>query len=174
MKKIFIFCVDNTIDLITNSSSELFVLQGDTNDLVTEMIESVYPDFRTEYEEVKKMSDLTNNEIDGFLNYHCNPHMWPAKKEDYPLISGFTFEELYEAESDEPAWNGHLQYRLRNNVKNPTHKWDTSFVTDENREEVLKRIDPEGKTYFLYSLDENPNWDYQEKLMDIATRYHLG
>ena len=38
MKKIFEFNIDNTIDIITNSSSELFVLQGRTKELVESMI----------------------------------------------------------------------------------------------------------------------------------------
>lgn len=174
MKKLFIFHVDNTIDLITNSSSELFVLEGDTKEIVTEMIQSVYPDFRNEYEEVKRIDELTNDELDGFISYHCSPGSWPAKKSDYPIIPGFTFEELYEPESDEPAWNGEIQYRVRNNVTNPEHRWDSGFVTKENREEVIKKLDPGLKTYFLYSINENPNWDYQEQLMGIASRYHLG
>lgn len=28
--------------------------------------------------------------------------------------------------------------------------------------------------YFLFSLNENPNWEYQQKLEEVSTRYHLG
>ena len=27
---------------------------------------------------------------------------------------------------------------------------------------------------FLYSIEENPNWDYQKQLLNIMTRIHLG
>lgn len=49
-----------------------------------------------------------------------------------------------------------------------------SFVTDENREEVINKICPQKDMYFLFSINENPNWEMQEKLMLIMTRYHLG
>jgi len=28
--------------------------------------------------------------------------------------------------------------------------------------------------YFLFSYDENPNWDFQEILMNVSSRHHLG
>lgn len=35
------------------------------------------------------------------------------------------------------------------------------------RENISERV-------LLFSKDENPDWDYQEKLMEVAERYHLG
>jgi ABC-type polysaccharide/polyol phosphate transport system ATPase subunit len=29
-------------------------------------------------------------------------------------------------------------------------------------------------TFYLFSLDENPNWETQEILMEVASKYHLG
>mgnify|MGYP007128604425 CR=1 FL=1 len=176
MKKLFIFTVDNTIDLITNSSSELFVLKGDTQEIVEEMIRSVYPDFRSEYEAVKHISALSVDELDSYMNWATGSYCWPAKKTDYHIPDGFTFEELYEPDGKDAAWNGEIQYRLKNNLPLKDRKWefDSAFVTEKNYEEVLNKLDPERKMYFLYSIDENPNWDMQEQLMGIATRYHLG
>lgn len=156
-RKLITFNVDNHIDLITNSSSELFVLKGETKKVVEEMIASVYPEYRGEYDEVKSIEELTIDELDTFFDYHCLAHCWPASKKQYPLLPGFTFDELYEAEESKPAWNGEIQYRLKNNVKNPEHKWHRSFVTEENKNELVARLGT--NTYFLYSLDENPNWE---------------
>ena len=39
---------------------------------------------------------------------------------------------------------------------------------------TLNMLDPENNTWLLYSLDENPNWEYQEKLSTIGERFHLG
>ncbi len=176
-KILFVLYIDNAIDLITNSSSELFVLTAKSKSLATNMIESVYPNYLNEYAEIKHINDLTLEELDSYFSYHCSPHMWPAKKSNYPIIPGFTFEELYEPEKDwqtgeekKPAWNGEIQYKLRNNSSD---KWG-GFVIEENKEEILNKLDPERKMYFLYSLDENPDWDMQEKLMEVADRYHLG
>ena len=35
-------------------------------------------------------------------------------------------------------------------------------------------LDPNGQIFLMFSIKDNPNWDMQEKLMEIGTRYHLG
>jgi hypothetical protein len=178
MKKVlFLFKVNNVVDVVTNSSSELFVLKGETKEIVEEMIKNVFPDYLDEYDMLSHISELSIDELDNYLSYMCSPHCWPATKSQYPVPDGFTFDELYEPEKDwktgeqaPPAWNGELQYRLRNNSG---ERWG-GLVTEENKEEIIKKLDPKGETYFLYSLDENPNWENQEKLMMIGERYHLG
>lgn len=184
MKKvIFAFSVDNVVDLITNSSSELFVLEGETKEIVEEMIKSEYPDYLSEYENVKRIDELSVDELDNFFSYACSPRMWPSSKKMYPVLPGFTFDELYEPEKDhetglpkEAARNGEIQYQLKDNTtRNKDDKWHFgSFVTEENREEIINKLCPNKNMYFLYSLDENPNWEMQEKLENIAKRYHLG
>jgi len=184
MKKVlFAFNVDNVIDLVTNSSSELFVLEGETKEIVEEMIKSKYPEYLSEYEEIKNISDLSAEELDTYFSYACSPGMWPASKHMYPVLPGFTFDELYEPEKDfktglpkNPAWNGQVQYKLKDNTKRK--KGDTwhfgRFVTEKNREEIINKLCPNKNMYFLFSIDENPNWDMQEELMCIGERYHLG
>ena len=173
MKKRVIFAigVNHSIDLITNSSSELFVLQGKTKEIVEEMVKNVYPEYRDEYDEVKHISELTASELDNFFSYATGSYCWPAKIEDYRIPNGFTFDEVYEPDGKEPAWNGHIQYKVKNN--DPKDRWG-NFVTEENKEWFLNKFDPERKMYFLYSIDENPKWDFQEKLMEVGERFHLG
>jgi len=182
-KTLFAISVDNVVDVITNSSSELFVLKGETKEIATEMIRDIYPDFESEYEPLKHISELSNDDLDTLLNYHCSAYCWPASKSMLPILNGYTFDELYEpkrnwktGEIEPPAWNGEIQYELKNNlpiVYDGTYQ-PTSFVTDENRDRVVKAIEDTIGNYFLYSIDENPNWDRQEELMMIANRYHLG
>ena len=133
MKKriIITFAVDNTIDLITNSSSELFVLSGDTREIVTEMVESVYPEFRNEYDEIKSSRDLSGEELDYFFSFASSPGCWPASKNQYPIIPGFTFEDLYEPEDKDPAWNGEIQYQLKNNKNETEDEWVEDFWKNE-------------------------------------------
>jgi hypothetical protein len=171
MKTLFILSVDHSIDLITNSSSELFVLEGKSIDMVKELVASVYPDYLVEYNEPIHISDLDTDELDSYFSYATGSWSWPATKKDYRIPTGFTFEELYEPESDKPAWNGEIQYKLKNNE--PGQRWG-SFVTEANREWVLNKLDPERKLYFIYSRDENPDYDKQMELSNIAQRYHLG
>lgn len=183
MPILLVINVDNVVDVITNSSSELFVLKGEEIKIVEEMIENIYPNYKGEYDNLKRVEDLTNDDLDNFLSYYCSPHVWPAKKSNYKVLDGFTFEEMYEPEKNyvtgeiRPAWNGEIQYELKNNLlsEEDSDGWQgTSFVTDENRDRVIKSIIKSVGNFFLYSLDENPDWDMQEKLMTIGERFHLG
>ena len=161
-KTMFVFTVDNTIDLITNSSSELFVLQGDSKELVIEMIKSTYPNYLTEYEEVKSIDELSNRELDTYIGIEYNSWSNSKQETETNLIPGFTFDEMYES----PEW-----------AKGNSHRGDRYFtrdVTDETREKYINGISPKKDMYFLFSIDENPEWEEQEKLELISTRYHLG
>lgn len=47
----------------------------------------------------------------------------------------------------------------------------------ESEEGLLKaaqQLDPDGKIFLLFSIDENPNGEYQEKLEKIGRRIHMG
>lgn len=176
-KTLFVFNINNVIDVVTNSSSELFVLKGETKEIVEEMIQNVYPDYLSEYEKVLHISELSLDQLDQYFQYMCSSHIYPAQKSNYFVPNGFTFDELYEPAKDyktgeikKPAWNGSIQYELK---VNEGGRWGR-FVTTNNMEDIINKIDPKKEMYFLYSLDENPNWDYQESLMSIADRYHLG
>jgi len=175
MKKILTFSVDSIVDLITNSSSELFVLKGDTKAEVIAMIEAIYPEFRSEYEEPISIDEMTDDQLNVYMSYMCSAHCWPASKDQYPVPPGFTFEELYEKEEGEESWN-RGQYELRNNARKEEsgNKWAHGYVTPSNSAEIRRKLDPESKTYFLFSLGDNPNWEMQQELEQISSRYHLG
>ena len=210
-KTLYVFQPHSIVDIITNSSSELFVFKGKTKNMVEEMIASSYPNYLKEYEELKNIDDLTPDELDDFVDYHCTTHQWPHRKDMLPLIGDYTFEELYEPKINHRtgevlvARNGEIQYEIKDNTRPPKEKkvrkfdefhmdedpfgeeyWDgeshqeeeryhfRQFVTEKNFEEVKDRIDPKRKMYFLFSLDENPDWEYQQKLSKIGKRYHMG
>jgi len=175
MKTLFTLRVHSIICEITNSSSELFVGTSQAKENIVALIEAAYPEYRNEYDEIKNIDDLTEDELDTFFNYACSSHCWPATKEMYPILPGFTFDELYEQKDyGKPAWNGEIQYELKNNDVNPEYKWHSAFVTEENLLEIKNKLDPKREMYFLFSSDENPDWDYQERLMSFMDRYHLG
>ena len=48
------------------------------------------------------------------------------------------------------------------------------FVVEENFEEIKNKLDPERELFFLFSLDDNPDWEMQERLSKIMERLHLG
>lgn len=148
----FIFNVSNVIDLITNSSSELFILSGDNKKEVEDLISSVYPNYLSEYEEVKSLSDLDNSELNTYLSYEY--HDWNNKLilSDVFNIDPKILYENYDEIDNSKYWYGHLSKDGMNQI----------------REKLPKDM------FFLFSIDENPDYDKQEDLMNIATRYHLG
>lgn len=171
--------IDNVVDIITNSSSELFVLEGETDTIVEEMISNIYPNYLREYEELKDIRTMTNREINEFLDWHLGrkSHMWSSNREytnpkDYVQLPGFEFEEVYDVQKGLK----HGEYEVVDNLPEDekTHDWDSGFTVDSNRKRVIKAIEETTGRFFLYSIDENPDWEYQEKLSDIGTRYHLG
>jgi len=156
-KTIFEFDVSNVINLITNSSSELFILQGKTKEYVTEMIKSVYHDYLDEYDEVLRIDELDNDQLTTYVGRNYNSWSNAAQKNLYNLIPGFTFDEMYE----ESNWGKTKEYYPKD-------------VTDETREKYIRGISPKKDIYFLFSKNDNPNWEKQEELMTIASRYYLG
>lgn len=166
MKTLFTIQPHSIVDVITNSSSELFVGKASSKDDIIALIEEVYPNYMDEYA-LKSLSELNVDELNSYFSYMCSPHCWPARKSQYPVLPGFTFDELYEAR--ETAWNGEIQYELRDNDNS------YSYVTESNVNEIKEKLRKgSGELFFLWSLDDNPNWDKQEMLESIMTRIHLG
>jgi len=163
IKPVFVFNIHSVIDIITNSSSELFVLEGETKRIVSNLITSIYPQFRKEYEEPKLLSFLNDEELDSYVGWIYNtygtnlPGDYGGKLYVFP---GFTFEEMYKEE--DRRWGDRTYFSLKDD-----------FIT-KNRDKIIEIMDPENKTWLLYSIDDNPNHEYQEKLSEIGTRYHLG
>lgn len=172
-KILFIIQPQSIIDVITNSSTELFVFNGNDKKVVEELIKEIYPNYREEYYELLALRDVTTEELNDLMNWMTGSSCWPATRSDYEIPGTFTFKELYEPDDRGPAWNGEIQYQLKKNYKGED-SWDYSFVTEENREWVLNKLDPNHTMLLLFSVDENPNYEMQQVLEQIGIRYHLG
>lgn len=151
-KVIFEICVDNQIDLITNSSSELFVLNGNTKEEVKEMVKNCYNDYLLEYEEVKSLNELSNYEFKQYIDFKYST--WNNR--------GGAAEEL--GLDPRVVYNNYDE-------KNTERYWYPEY--SEEGLEMVKEMIPRD-TFFLFSIDENPSWDNQENLSCIAERFHLG
>jgi hypothetical protein len=164
MKKVlFTIQPHSVIDVITNSSSELFVGTATSKKAIVELVEGVYPNYLDEYEEIKATHELTNDELDTYISYKY--HSWSNEKQEIEknLIPGFKFDEMYE-KTEEGSWR---DYQMKKN-----HGWN--FVYSGNREKIIKGIDPTNTKYFMFSIEENPNWEMQEELWSVMDRFHLG
>ena len=159
MKTLFVLNVDNAIDIITNSSSELFVLKADSAEIVKELLESIYPNYREEYDEPKQIKDMNPYDLESYLEW---VNGWEKTRKNCVVYEGFTFDEMYDPYPYPNAWD-----------KEPKFIIKRGFIED-NVEKIVSIIDPGNKTWLLYSINENPDYEMQEKLENIATRYHLG
>ena len=172
-KSLFVIAVDNMINLITNSSSELFVLNGETLNSVKELVESIYPEYRKEYEEIVALRDANDSDVDTYVNWiedssydrwSYTINMSKEKRKQYDIQEdtkqaqkyGLTPEEFFENWDD------------RNN------EYYYSRISSKGYDAIRKTLDPNGKIFLLYSIEDNPDWDMQEALMSIGRRYHLG
>ena len=155
-KVLFSLNIDNVIDIITNSSSELFVLKSDNKSVITALLESIYPDFRNEYEEPIQYKDMDKKH---FVSCIHSLYGYSFPKEECEVFAGFQFEDLFVKSND--SW------------REVEYKWKDGVLAD-NKDKIIQAIDPNGHLWLLYSKEENPDWDMQEELMRIGTRYHLG
>ena len=205
MKSLFIIKIQSQSDVITNSSSELFIFDDkNSKEEVIELLNNVYPNWRDEYAEPVPFSEMKDF-------YYILPHN--TKYEvcdefrdivfDYITGSKIQYKDFfYTSECNE------LLEKFNENFKTEKYKlpeaklardcglepevfWENfDDLKVEIKGEKYKyiyfpylKISEEGKkalikanpnTWLLYSLDENPDWDHQEDLMEIATRIHLG
>lgn len=148
----------SVVDVITNSSSELFVGLEGSKDLMVNLVKEIYPDYLSEYSEIKTIDELSDGDLDLYINYHYYCWSNSEQRSIYNVIDGFTYDEMYITKKH--SW-GSTTYIRRDFVKN-------------NRDRVNNAIDSERKMFFMFSSDDNPDWDMQEELMNIMTRYHLG
>lgn len=152
MKTLFTIRLDHSIDIITNSSSELFVMKGKTKEIVKEAVSSVYPNYLYEYEEIKSGSELTDSEIETYISNVC----YGSNVDHFMESLCLKGEEIFS------------NWEERKSVR-----WWSGEATENGMQELRKSFERQN-LHFLFSIDENPNQEYQDRLEGIATRYHLG
>jgi hypothetical protein len=55
-----------------------------------------------------------------------------------------------------------------------TKSWWSANISEAGLKHIAKTLDPNGNIFLLFSIYENPNFEYLEQLENIARRYHLG
>lgn len=171
MKTLFTFTIDNVIDIITNSSSELFVLEEQTLEIAKEMIESRYPDYLSEYNELVCLRDASTDSISTYFEWIANP--WHEKYNYRMEEKELRKKEISDAKKQAEKY-GMAITKFYSNWKDRNNKYWYPEITEEGYKKIAKKLDPDGKIFLLFSIDENPNYEKQQELECIATRYHLG
>jgi len=166
--------VDNVVDIITNSSSELFILSGDTKEIVQEMVSDVYPNYLNEYEQIVSLREADDDQIDTYIDqvenriwdiWEATKNMSEEEKRLYRINVATEVAKKYKMTPDE-------YYVDWEDTKNK--KYFYPQASKEGLRKAAEFLDPNRQIFLMFSIDENPDWDYQEKLMEIGTRYHLG
>lgn len=152
MKTILAISPHSVIDVITNSSSELFVGLAKSKDMIVSMIEDVHPNYLSEYLEIKTTKELTLDDLDLYLMYADAYHI------DLTVMLDISDEDMEKYTKGE-------SYRYFDYE---------NYIKDTGIDVVKKLLDPDNKMFFLFSIDDNPDWDYQMELESFMTRYHLG
>ena len=149
----FVIHPHSVVDVITNSSTELFVFDGSSKKAVEDIIKDVYPNYLDEYEELKPLSQLNDEDFESYLDW-----IYPSWDNRMALAHIFNIEP----ESLYSNW-----------AEKATSKYWYGELSKEGISLIRKQLDMDN-TFLLYSIDENPDWEQQEKLMDIGARHHLG
>ena len=166
----FIFHIDSIVDIITNSSSELFIMKAEGKDVIIELIESVLPDFRDTYGEPILLKDCSGYELYLYVFYNYtftgSANEGYGGKKTFNVINGFTFEEMYVPFLE---LYPHLFNKSYPNYYKNEYELRNNFIED-NRERIIKAVDPHNNIWLMKSLDDNPDNEIYEKLLPIGRR----
>ena len=161
VKIIFTIQPHSIIDVITNSSSELFVRKGDKKS-IAKLLKEIYPDYESEYT-LKGIDDLSVSDLNIYFCYAYGLFGNRYSKEHYKTPKGFSFEEFYEPTVKEDI-NLFGPYSLKDNI-----------VTENNFQEIKDRLSPKKDMFFLFSDSDNPDFERQYDIECAGfKRYHLG
>ena len=168
MKTLFVFQVQSFTDVVTNSSSELFVYTG-TEREIEKLLNNTVPGWEYEYEYPKSLNNLTADELETYMSYAYDRYDWHRYR-----------EKITRENSRQDRWAkefGINPYYLYTNYDewDPSSKdWEFYHLSlKEGWDKYIKEKLPKNLV-FVFSMGENPDWNRQEIMMDYGTRYHLG
>jgi hypothetical protein len=168
MKTLFVFQIQSFTDVVTNSSSELFVFTGTTG-VVSDILDSNVPGWEHEYDDPQSVQDLSPNSLETYLSYAYDNYdrNWDNKR-------------ITRETSRQTRWAREFNIDPNDLYKNykewdpNSEKWEISQLQlKEGWDKLIKqKLNP--NLVFVFSKEENPNWERQEKMMTFGSRYHLG
>jgi len=177
-------------DIITNSSSELFVFDnGESVESVIAQLDNIYPGWQSEYDKPKRIKNTDKEDLDMYLEYTNLGYMLPAaeykryrqkhnlSETDWIGIENFDKSDCYARNFAEELGNTPEKIYANWDKYNPfrhfgDHGYDTWLeLTNEGYQLYKKKY---GDKILLWSKGTNPNYEGVEKLDNIAHWIHLG
>ena len=141
--------LNSVVDVITNSSAELFVSIENDKKEIEQLLDKLDKGWRYEYHSPKNIDELSDEELREYCEFAYE--LWPFGKEKPEPLPGFKYDEMF---SDD----GFLR---------------ANFFS-KNREKIINSLDPEHKMVFLFSKFDNPSYELQKRISFFMTKYHLG
>ncbi|WQJ53419.1 MAG: hypothetical protein [Wendovervirus sonii] len=188
--------VQSFSDIITNSSSELFVFNdGKSVEEVIKKLNSIYPDWKNEYHIPDYLKNNTDDNINMYTYYSLGCYMEEIETDYLCKLQGIKpymhicGRNYYGFQFTEKDFNKNNCYALKiaekigGKPKKVFSNWNTYNPFSDDYGRQCLEYSPYGIQLFkqkyanyvlLWSIDENPDWEYQKKIMNIAKRYHLG
>ena len=162
-KIVYVFNIQSITDVITNSSSELFVYRGNT-DTVKELLDSVTPGWESEYNDPVLLQDLSPNSLETYLDYKYRLWDWNT---DTPLTKETSNQTLLSRKFNIDPHDIYDNY----------DEWDPNsydmLCYKEGWDKIIKEKLSQNLV-FVFSKYDNPDYNRQEIMEQYGTRYHLG
>lgn len=184
-KTLFVFNIQGFSDIITNSSSELFIFNnGKTKDEVASLLDKVTPGWKDEYTYPQTFAECDNQDKTTIIDYCFDmPRVYDIpysirnteKKIAFFTNLYLTFAKKYDIKL--PIEKFYSDYKYIKNIGNYDVPWEERFGTVSYEgckvlEEVFNKVF--DKCIFLFSRYDNPDWDRQKNIEQYADRHHLG
>lgn len=169
MKTLFTFQIQSFTDVITNSSSELFVYNGRTTHDVEELLNSTVPGWENEYENPKSLEELTPDELETYMDYAYDRYDWSRYGEKITRENSMQDRWAKEFNIDP-----YLLYDNYDEWDPSSNNWEIGDLhLKKGWAKYIKEKLPKNLV-FVFSRWDNPDWDRQEVMMNYGKRYHLG
>lgn len=195
----FLFKISSISDVITNSSSELFVFNKDTHQGINSLIDilnDAYPQWRLEYNEPQIVAEEYDDEdLEWFFDwykvyedvesewvdtFHVTPEKFNELKES-GLLNEAVFAKKLNSKPEEfyenwEIWNPGTRYDDTKSDLGWKEREKFYYLNLSTKGlEKFREFCKENGFIALESKDENPDFDKQEILMSLATsKFHLG
>lgn len=167
-KILFEFNIQSITDIITNSSSELFVFKNrELEDLVL-ILSLIHPCWNLEYNEPIQVNRMRDDELATYLEWIYGGSDFDYEIRNIPITKentkrtgvakhfGLKPKFVYE---DYENWDPNI------------NKLSLKYLPEGLR--TIRAMIPDA-TFAMYSKNDNPTWEYQEKFERLGKRYHLS
>lgn len=167
--KLFIFNIQSFSDIVTNSSSELFVFSDHnrTEENIIQLLNSIYPDWGTEYYCPVQVNCMSDIDLNTYLSQTYNTYDWNQN------VTKQTSNQTSVAKYF--GLNPVVAYENYDNWDPTSDDYSKRWIGPLTKSalDIIRGMIPDTE-FALYSIEDNPDPNYQEVLSKYAIRYHLG